>query len=98
MAALWWHSSQRQLDNGQPIGSFNQFVANALSQHGFVNTRGNDQEAAGGKNGCWVSVGHFQIGGPRYWEIVMGSADNDQAAQSTVNEAVSVLQGIVNFD
>jgi hypothetical protein len=98
MAALWWHSSKRQLGNGQPITSFNQFMANVMSQHGFTNTRGNNLEAAGGKNGCWVSVGHFPISGSLYWEIVMGSANDGATAQATVNEAVSIFAGIRQID
>jgi hypothetical protein len=94
MAALWWHSSQRQLADGQPIASFNQFLANIMNNHGFQNTHGNQLEAAGGKNNCWVSVGHFNISGSLYWEIVMGSAEDAQTAEATVNEVVSAFQGI----
>jgi hypothetical protein len=94
MAALWWHSSKRQLANGQPIAAFNQFLANIMNNHGFQNTHGNELEAAGGKNNCWVSVGHFNISGALYWEIVMGSAEDAQTAEATVNEVVSAFQGI----
>ena len=86
MAALWWHSSKRQLANGQPIASFNQFLANIMNNHGFQNTHGNELEAAGGKNNCWVSVGHFNISGALYWEIVMGSAEDAQPAEAAVKD------------
>lgn len=97
MAALFWHSSQRQLSNGQPIASFNQFLANIMNNHGFANTRGNQQEAAGGKNGCWVSVGHFPISGALYWEIVMASGADGPTTQATVNEVVSLFSGIAQL-
>jgi hypothetical protein len=41
-----------------------------------------------------VSVGHFGIGNSLYWEVVMGSAEDAQTAQATVNEAVSAFAGI----
>jgi hypothetical protein len=34
------------------------------------------------------------ISGALYWEIVMGSAEDAQTAEATVNEVVSALQGI----
>lgn len=94
MAALWWNSSKRQLDAGQPIASFHQFLAGIMNRRGFQNTHGNELEAAGGKNGCWVSVGHFNISGSLYWELVIGSADDAQTAKVTVNELVSEFRGI----
>ena len=97
MASLWWHSSRRQLGEGQPIASFHQFLANIMNQHGFQNTRGTDAEAAGGKNNCWVSVGHFNISGPLYWEVVMGSGEDRQTTEATVNELVSAFAGIANL-
>lgn len=97
MAALWWHSSQRQLAEGQPIASFNQFQANILNQHGFADTHGNELECAGGKNGCWLSVGHFPIGNSLYWEVVMASGDDAATAEATVNEAVGAFAGIATL-
>lgn len=97
MAALFWHSSKRQLSNGQPIASFNQFLANIMNNHGFANTRGNQSEAAGAKNGCWVSVGHFPISGALYWEVVMASGPDGPTTQGTVNEVVSMFSGIAQL-
>lgn len=98
MAALFWNSSRRQLSNGQPIASFNQYLANQLKRHGFADTRGNELEAAGAKNGCWVSVGHFPIGGSQYWEVVMASGSDGPTTQAVVNEVASLFRGIVQID
>jgi hypothetical protein len=95
MAALWWNSEVRIVSEATAnIGELKRVIENALQQNGFLDVRRNDLEVAGGKNSCWVSIAHFHIDGPRFWEVVMASGDSVDVTQNTAGEAVGILRGL----
>ena len=99
MAALFWNSSRRTLTPGTgSIGSLKIVVENTLRQDGFADVVRNNLEVAGGKDGVWVSIAHFQIQGPDFWEVVMGSGDSADVTRDTVNGVANRLQRLVFFD
>lgn len=99
MAALFWNSSRRTLTPGTAnIGSLKIVIEGALKKDGFADVRRNNLEVAGGKNGVWVSIAHFQIQGSDFWEVVMGSGDDGNTTRDTVNAVADRLQRLVFFD
>lgn len=99
MAALFWNSQVRVLTPGTAnIGTLKRVIENELRQNGFLDVRRNDLEVAGGKNGVWLSIAHFQIDGPRFWEVVMASGDDFEVTRDTVDVIVTKLRRLVFFD
>lgn len=99
MAALYWNSQVRTLTPGTGhIGSLKVVIENVLKQNGFLDVRRNDLEVAGGKNGVWLSIGHFQIDGPDFWELVMASGGDFDVTKDTAEGVVNKLRGLVFFD
>ena len=99
IAALFWNSSVRTLTPGTAnIGSLKIVVENTLRQDGFADVVRNNLEVAGGKNGVWISIAHFQIQGPDFWEVVMGGGDDGNTTRDTVSGVADRLQRLVFFD
>ncbi|HDX9637549.1 hypothetical protein [Bacillus thuringiensis] len=76
------------------IGEYKGVLRTTLGQKGFSDVRSNDMEVAGGKNGCWVSIGHFHITDWTYWEIVMCGGDSPEITNATVNEVVTIIKNL----
>jgi hypothetical protein len=99
MAALFWNSEVRTLTPGTGhIGALKIVIENVLKEKGFLDVRRNDLEVAGGKNGVWLSIAHFHIDGPRFWEVVMASGDDLDITKNIINEVVNKLRSLVFFD
>jgi hypothetical protein len=99
MAALFWNSSRRTLTSGTgSIVGLRIVIENTLRQDGFADVVRNNLEVAGGKNGVWVSIAHFQIQGRDFWEVVMGSGDDVNTTRDTVSAVANRLQRLVFFD
>ena len=100
MAALYWNSEIRTLTPGTAdIGALKIVIENELQQNlGFTDVHRNALEVAGSRNGVYVSIAHFQIDGPRFWEVVMGSGDDFNVTKNTVGEVADKLRGLVFFD
>lgn len=96
MAFLWWHSERRNFRDEAGVDELKFVIANLLTQNGFSNVRHSDLEIAGGKDGAWVSIAHFQIADRQYWEVTMTAGDTPQT-QATNNEVVALLEGIQQF-
>lgn len=95
MSALWWNSRIRNVSEATSgIGELKYVISNSLREHGFNDVQVNDLEVAGGKNNCWLSIGHFQNSDRSYWEVVMCSGDTVETTRSTVEEVVTLLQGL----
>lgn len=99
MAALYWHSEVRTLTPNVNIGSLKIVIENDLRQNwGFSEVRRSELDVTGVKNSVFVSIAHFHIDGPRFWEVVMGSGDNFDVTKNTVGELADKLRGLVFFD
>jgi hypothetical protein len=92
MAALYWHNEVRSLSPETQI--HNLMSCNELDlrqKWGFSNVRRSELDVSGGKNSVFVSIAHFHIDGPSFWEVVMASADNGDVTKNTVGEVVDKL-------
>ena len=95
MAALWWHEYERHVSEAlSGLGELKTVIGDELTSHGFTDVRVNDVEVAGGKADCWISIAHFHISGRAYWEIVMGSADASDTAESTVLRVAKIIENL----
>ncbi len=99
MAALYWNSEVRTLTPGTgSIGALKIVIANELQQSGFSNVRRSELDVSGGKNSVFVSIAHFHIDGPSFWEVVMASGDNGDVTKNTVGEVVDKLHHLHLID
>ena len=100
MAALFWNSEVRTLTPGTAnISNLKIVIENDLRQNwGFSDVRRSELDVSGGKNGVFVSIAHFHIDGPRFWEVVMASGDNFDVTKNTVGEVADKLRRLVFFD
>lgn len=95
MASLWWNSEVRDVSVAlSGIGELKLVISNALKKKDFSDVSLNNLEVAGGKNGVWISIGHFHIADRRFWEIVMGSGDSVEQTKGVVNEVVTLLRDL----
>lgn len=95
MAALFWHSEVRHVSEASSgLGELKFAISNTLKDDEFFDVRVNNLEVAGGKNGCWVSIGHFHIADRQYWEIAMVSGDTVEVAKGIVDEVAAQLHGL----
>jgi hypothetical protein len=97
MAALFWNSHRRNIVEGNPLSGVKVVIAGKLQQLGFTDIRRNDLEVAGNKNGCVLSIGHFQIAPNQFWEIVMCGGPDGPTTQRTRDEAVAMLANLGFF-
>jgi hypothetical protein len=93
MAALWWNSSVRELQEGALDLDMVKRAAEAqLRDNGFENVERSALDVAGTKNNCWVSIAHFEIVPVRFWEIVICSGDVFDVTKATAEEVVQLMQ------
>jgi hypothetical protein len=52
----------------------------------------------GVRNGVSVSIAHFPIDDPRFWEVVRASGNDVHSAKMTAGEATDTLGRFVLFD
>jgi len=106
MASLYWFSRVLRTSSfDKSIASHRGSLHGTLIMHGYENMRINDMEIAGGKEGCWISIGHFFISqvpphigsSGQYWEIVMCACDgNDLNKARTIAVEVATLSKRIN--
>jgi hypothetical protein len=94
MASIFWHEHQRGLAPGQPLQSFRGFIANLLSQHGFTSVNAGQQDVSAGKGDTFTSIAHLDLGGNRYFEMVMTGGESSDAVAAANQEVVQILAGI----
>ena len=97
MAALFWNNHRRDL-GGRPLTEVKIVIAGKLQQLGFSDIRRNDLEVAGNKNGCVLSIGHFQAAPDAFWEVTMCSGPDGQTTQRTRDEVVGALANLGFID
>jgi hypothetical protein len=97
MAAIFWHERQRALDPGQPLQSFRGFLANLLSQHGFTSVNAGQLDVSAGKGDTFTSIAHLDLGGNRYYEVVMTGGESSDLVGATNREVVQILAGIASL-
>lgn len=75
------------------INKLKEAISVGLRRIGFSDVGISELDVAGNKGACRVSIGHFRIADPRFWEIVMCSCDGYDAetARRTVNKVVTML-------
>jgi len=99
MAALFWNSDRRDLtESTGSIGALRIVIENAIKGIGFAEVRRSDLDVSGGKNGVFVSIAHFPIGGRSFFEVVMASGDAEAVTRSTRDEVVTKLRNLTFFD
>jgi hypothetical protein len=95
MATLWWHSGVRNVSEAlSGLGELKSIISDKLKELGFSDVRVNGLEVAGGRDGCWLSIGHFHIVDRQYWEIVMCSGDTVEKTRGLVDEVVAMLEAL----
>ena len=93
MAALFWNSEVRNLSEAtENIGELKRVIENELQKNRFLDVRRNNLEVAGGRDGVWLSIAHFHIGGRKFWEVVMASGGSADVTRNTVGEVVDKLR------
>ena len=97
MASIFWHNHQRALDPGQPLQSFRGFIANLLGQHGFTSVNAGPQDVSAVKGDTLTSIAHLDLGGNRYFEMVMTGGENSDPVKAANQEIVQILAGIANL-
>jgi hypothetical protein len=97
MASIFWHEHQRALDPGQPLQSFRGFIANLLGQHGFTSVNAGQQDVSAGKGDTFTSIAHLDLGGNRYYEMVMTGGESSDAVSAANREVVQILAGIASL-
>ena len=97
MAAVFWHEHQRALDPGQPLQSFRGFIANLLSQHGFTSVNAGQQDVSAAKGDTFTSIAHLDLGGNRYFEVVMTGGESSDSVGAANREVVQILAGIAGL-
>jgi hypothetical protein len=97
MASIFWHEHQRGLAPGQPLQSFRGFIANLLSQHGFTSVNAGQQDVSAGKGDTFTSIAHLDLGGNRYFEMVMTGGESSDAVAAANREVVQILAGIASL-
>jgi hypothetical protein len=97
MAAIFWHPHQRQLDPGQPLQVFRGFIARLLGEHGFTSVNAGDQDVSAVKGDTITSIAHLDLGGNRYYEMVMTGGESFDAVQAANREIVQILAGIASL-
>lgn len=94
-ASLWWQSEKRHVSKALTgIGEFKLIIERSLELKGFNNVTVNSLEVAGGKNGCWLSIGHFIISDRLYWEVVMCSSNDMNQAKLLVEDVATTLNNL----
>jgi hypothetical protein len=94
MAAIVWHNHQRGLAPGQPLQSFRGFIANLLGQHGFTSVNAGPADVSAAKGDTFTSIAHLDLGGNRYFEMVMTGGESSAPVQEANQEIVQLLAGI----
>jgi hypothetical protein len=94
MAAIFWHNHQRGLDPGQPLQSFRGFIANLLGQHGFTSVNAGSGDVSAAKGDTFTSIAHLDLGGNRYYEVVMTGGERSDQVGAVNQEVVQILAGI----
>ena len=97
MAAIFWHNHQRALDAGQPLQSFRGFIANLLGQHGFTSVNASSSDVSAAKGDTFTSIAHLDLGGNRYYEMVMTGGESSDAVSAANGEIVQILGGIAGL-
>ena len=97
MAAIFWHDHQRALDPGQPLQSFRGFIANLLGQRGFTSVNAGPQDVSAAKGDTFTSIAHLDLGGNRYYEVVMTGGESADPVRAANQEVVQILAGIANL-
>jgi hypothetical protein len=97
MAAIFWHDRQRALDPGQPLQSFRGFIANLLNEHGFTSVNAGAQDVSAAKGDTFTSIAHLELGGNRYYEVVMTGGETTDAVGAANREVVQILAGIAGL-
>jgi hypothetical protein len=93
MSALWWNSEVRIVSEAlSGIEELKFVISRSLPEKGFSDVRVNDLEVAGGKNNCWLSIGHFHIADRSYWEVVMCAGDTLETTKGVAEEVVALLR------
>ncbi len=93
MSALWWNAEVREVSDAlSGIGEWKFAISSSLRDKGFNDVRVNDLEVAGGKNNCWLSIGHFHIADRSYWEVVMCGGDTVETTKDTAEDVVTLLR------
>jgi hypothetical protein len=99
MASLFWNVDRRELTPGLGhIGALKSVIENTLRNIGFSDVRQSQLDVGGKKNGVLVSIPHFQISGPIFWEVVIASGDFEDMTRDTRDEVVAKLRSLVFFD
>lgn len=94
MAAIFWQNHQRELASGQPLQSFRGFIANLLGQHGFTSVNASSGDVSAAKGDTFTSIAHLELGGNRYYEVVMTGGESSDAVGAANKEIVQILAGI----
>ena len=97
MAAVFWHEHQRALDPGQSLQSFRGFIANLLSQHGFTSANAGQVDVSAFKGDTVTTIVHLDLGGNRYYEVVMTGGESTDSVGAANREVVQILAGIAGL-
>ena len=97
MAALFWNSDRRTLPEGVNLFGVKAAIEKELQQIGAVGIRRTELDVSCSMPGVFLSIGHFQIDGITFWEVVMGSGDDGDLTRDTVNRVADRVRRIHFF-